>query len=146
MSSINKKLFSFLRTVANHARNRLFHGWSVVWSAWIARFESSFISQGFFTALASSPVDVIKNRLMSQKKDAAVVYSVRSVHIGFERWGASSSSVQGMIDCAIKSVKNEGFMSLYKGFIPNWLRLGPWCLVMFMTYEQYRLYARRFWE
>jgi len=88
-------------------------------------FVASFIA-GFFAALASSPVDVIKNRLMSQLTGAQLLYT-------------------GMLDCATKSVRKEGFLSLYKGFFPNWFRLGPWCIVMFMSYEQYRGAARRFW-
>ena len=28
-------------------------------------------------------------------------------------------------------------MALYKGFFPQWMRLGPWCTVMFVSYEQY---------
>lgn len=85
-------------------------------------FGASFIA-GFFAAAASSPVDVVKNRLMSQPAGAERLYS-------------------GMLDCATKTVRAEGFLALYKGFVPNWLRLGPWCVVMFMSYEQYRLAAR----
>ncbi len=69
-------------------------------------FTASFMA-GFFSALASSPVDVIKNRLMSQESGQKRMYS-------------------GMIDCAVKTVKKEGALSLYRGFIPNWFRLGPW--------------------
>eukprot|EP00744_Colponema_vietnamica_P006952 GILI01010038.1.p1 GENE.GILI01010038.1~~GILI01010038.1.p1 ORF type:complete len:302 (-),score=100.51 GILI01010038.1:184-1089(-) len=89
-------------------------------------FLSSFTA-GFVAACVSSPVDVMKTRLMSQKSGADRVYT-------------------GMVDCFVKTVKAEGFMALYKGFIPNWLRIGPWCVVMFMTYEQYRNFARRFWD
>lgn len=89
-------------------------------------FAASFMA-GFCAALASSPVDVIKNRLMNQPAGQQRLYT-------------------SMIDCAVKSVRNEGFLSLYKGFIPNWLRLGPWCIVMFMSYEKYRAMARDVWD
>lgn len=26
--------------------------------------------------------------------------------------------------------KHEGFFALYKGFWPNWLRLGPWNIIV----------------
>lgn len=26
--------------------------------------------------------------------------------------------------------RSEGFMALYKGFFPNWLRLGPWNIIV----------------
>lgn len=42
----------------------------------------------------------------------------------------------GSIDCAIQTVKHEGFRALYKGFIPTYLRMGPWNIIFFITYEQ----------
>lgn len=30
----------------------------------------------------------------------------------------------------VQTVKTEGVMALYKGFIPNWLRLGPWNIIV----------------
>lgn len=32
--------------------------------------------------------------------------------------------------------KNEGPMAFYKGFVPNFVRLGSWVTVMFVSYEQ----------
>lgn len=26
--------------------------------------------------------------------------------------------------------RSEGFLALYKGFFPNWLRLGPWNIIV----------------
>lgn len=43
---------------------------------------------------------------------------------------------KGSIDCGIQTVRNEGFRALYKGFIPAWLRMGPWNIIFFITYEQ----------
>nr|XP_031290447.1 mitochondrial uncoupling protein 4 isoform X3 [Camelus dromedarius] len=41
-------------------------------------------------------------------------------------------------DCLIQAVQGEGFMSLYKGFLPSWLRMTPWSLVFWLTYEKIR--------
>ena len=30
----------------------------------------------------------------------------------------------------VQTVKTEGVTALYKGFIPNWLRLGPWNIIV----------------
>lgn len=30
----------------------------------------------------------------------------------------------------LQTVRTEGVMALYKGFIPNWLRLGPWNIIV----------------
>jgi solute carrier family 25 protein 14/30 len=35
-----------------------------------------------------------------------------------------------------QTVRHEGAMALYKGFIPTWLRLGPWNIIFFVTFEQ----------
>jgi hypothetical protein len=31
----------------------------------------------------------------------------------------------GTFDCLTKIIKSEGLFGLYKGFIPNWMRIGP---------------------
>ncbi|KAM8975658.1 kidney mitochondrial carrier protein 1 [Pelodytes ibericus] len=82
-------------------------------------FLSSFTC-GLAGALASNPVDVVRTRMMNQ----------RTVCDG------SASSYKGTLDCLLQTWKNEGFFALYKGFWPNWLRLGPWNIIFFITYEQ----------
>lgn len=42
----------------------------------------------------------------------------------------------GTADCFIQTFKNEGFWAFYKGFIPTWVRMGPWNIIFFVTYEQ----------
>ncbi|BAF23966.1 Os08g0478700, partial [Oryza sativa Japonica Group] len=44
----------------------------------------------------------------------------------------------GAIDCALKTVRSEGVMALYKGFIPTVSRQGPFTVVLFVTLEQVR--------
>ncbi|KAJ8771216.1 hypothetical protein K2173_026044 [Erythroxylum novogranatense] len=66
---------------------------------------------GIVTAVASNPVDVIKTRVMNMK------------------WA---------LDCAVKTVRAEGPMALYKGFIPTISRQGPYTIVLFVTLEQVR--------
>eukprot|EP01083_Nonionella_stella_P168829 571141_1 len=88
-------------------------------------FLASF-GAGFCAAVISSPVDVVKTRLMNQK--------------------AHQKLYSGVLDCLSRTVRAEGFRALYNGFLPNWLRIGPWSVIMFMTYEQLRLQARGVWE
>ena len=40
----------------------------------------------------------------------------------------------------LQTVRNEGFLALYKGFIPTWVRMGPWNIIFFITYEQLKKY------
>ncbi|NXP32471.1 KMCP1 protein, partial [Leiothrix lutea] len=82
-------------------------------------FLSSFLC-GLAGALASNPVDVVRTRMMNQKSQK---------HGGH-------SAYKGTLDCLLQTWKNEGFFALYKGFWPNWLRLGPWNIIFFLTYEQ----------
>ncbi|KAE9457366.1 hypothetical protein C3L33_10742, partial [Rhododendron williamsianum] len=42
----------------------------------------------------------------------------------------------GALDCALKTVRAEGPMALYKGFIPTISRQGPFTVVLFVTLEQ----------
>ncbi|CAL5409647.1 unnamed protein product [Camellia sinensis] len=50
-----------------------------------------------------------------------------------------SSAYKSTLDCFIKTLKNDGPFAFYKGFIPNFGRLGSWNVIMFLTLEQTRL-------
>jgi solute carrier family 25 oxoglutarate transporter 11 len=50
----------------------------------------------------------------------------------------------GLADVLFKTVRNEGVLSLWKGFVPFFLRLGPHTIVAFMTLEQLTLLYKRF--
>merc|ERR1740133_68793 len=82
----------------------------------------SAICSGFVASLCSTPADVAKSCIMSQTAlaDGTMPYS-------------------GTLDCWKKVVANEGPAALYKGFLPGWLRLGPWQLVFWCSYEQLRI-------
>ncbi|XP_010220925.1 PREDICTED: kidney mitochondrial carrier protein 1-like, partial [Tinamus guttatus] len=81
-------------------------------------FLSSFTC-GLAGAIASNPIDVVRTRMMNQS------------------WqNGAHSNYKGTLDCLLQTWKNEGFFALYKGFWPNWLRLGPWNIIFFLTYEQ----------
>ncbi|XP_059058987.1 LOW QUALITY PROTEIN: mitochondrial uncoupling protein Bmcp [Achroia grisella] len=86
-------------------------------------FASSLLAS-LGSAVASTPLDVIRTRLMNQRR-------VKD-HI------AKSHEIiyKGTSDCFLQTVRNEGFLALYKGFIPTWLRMGPWNIIFFITYEQ----------
>ncbi|XP_021231392.1 kidney mitochondrial carrier protein 1 [Numida meleagris] len=82
-------------------------------------FLSSFTC-GLAGALASNPIDVVRTRMMNQSSQP----------------NGGHSNYKGTLDCLLQTWKNEGFFALYKGFWPNWLRLGPWNIIFFVTYEQ----------
>ena len=44
----------------------------------------------------------------------------------------------GMLDCFGQTYRNEGLLAFYKGFMPNFARLGSWNVVMFLSLEKVR--------
>ncbi|XP_028839983.1 mitochondrial uncoupling protein 2-like [Denticeps clupeoides] len=76
-------------------------------------FTSAF-GAGFCTTVVASPVDVVKTRYMNSSKG---------------QYGSA-------LDCALAMLTKEGPKAFYKGFMPSFLRLGSWNVVMFVTYEQ----------
>ncbi len=44
-------------------------------------------------------------------------------------------------DCLKKTIRNEGFFGLYKGFIPCWMRMAPWSLSFWLSFEQIRKFS-----
>ncbi|CAM1310879.1 Uncharacterised protein r2_g2119 [Pycnogonum litorale] len=76
---------------------------------------------GFMTATVTSPVDVIKTRVMNQKIDKS-----------------KPLMYLGTFDALKKIFKNEGIVGFYKGWFPNWMRIGPHTIVCLMFFEQLR--------
>lgn len=100
-------------------RIKLYFTWSglLKFSMCVCMCSSSFTC-GLAGALASNPVDVVRTRMMNQ------------------RVLSGSPMYKGTLDGVMQTWKNEGFFALYKGFWPNWLRLGPWnIIVSFKTYR-----------
>ncbi|XP_060939479.1 mitochondrial brown fat uncoupling protein 1 [Limanda limanda] len=76
-------------------------------------FVSAF-GAGFVTTVIASPVDVVKTRYMNSPK----------------------GQYRSAINCAWTMATKEGPTAFYKGFVPSFLRLGSWNVVMFVTFEQ----------
>ncbi|XP_025114432.1 mitochondrial uncoupling protein 4-like isoform X2 [Pomacea canaliculata] len=81
----------------------------------------SSVCSGLVAALMGTPSDVIKTRIMNQptKDGKGLLY-------------------RGSVDCLVKTVKQEGFLALYKGLLPIWTRMAPWSLVFWLSYEEIR--------
>lgn len=76
-------------------------------------FTAGFAA-GFCTTVVASPVDVVKTRYMNSVP------------------GQYSSAIH----CAMTMQFKEGPLAFYKGFVPSFLRLGSWNIVMFVSFEQ----------
>jgi len=80
-------------------------------------FCASMIS-GLVTTTASMPVDIAKTRIQNMKIiDGKPEY-------------------RGAIDVLTKTIRSEGFFSLWKGFTPYYARLGPHTVLTFIFLEQ----------
>ncbi|NXH48623.1 UCP4 protein, partial [Dicaeum eximium] len=82
----------------------------------------SSAASGLVAAVLGTPADVVKTRIMNQPRDKQ----------------GRGLLYKSSMDCLVQTVQGEGFMSLYKGFIPTWMRMAPWSLVFWLTYEQIR--------
>ncbi|XP_072183120.1 putative mitochondrial transporter UCP3 isoform X2 [Excalfactoria chinensis] len=69
---------------------------------------------GFCATVVASPVDVVKTRYMN----------------------ASPGQYRNVPSCLLALLLQDGVAGLYKGFVPSFLRLGSWNVVMFISYEQ----------
>ncbi|XP_035536667.1 mitochondrial uncoupling protein 2-like [Morone saxatilis] len=84
-------------------------------------FTAAFAA-GFCTTIVASPVDVVKTRYMN----------------------SVPGQYSGAINCALTMLVKEGPTAFYKGFMPSYLRLGSWNIVMFVSYEQIKRAVVRF--
>lgn len=75
-------------------------------------FCASMVS-GLITTIASMPVDIIKTRIQNAAKGQSQLGVVTSL------------------------LKNEGVLSLWKGFLPYYARLGPHTVLTFIFLEQF---------
>ena len=71
---------------------------------------------GFVSSLCCTPADVIKSRMMQV-----------------------NSPYHSISNCIVRTIYEEGVLSLYKGFFPIWFRLAPWQLVFWVSYEKLRI-------
>ncbi|XP_061575630.1 dicarboxylate carrier SLC25A8-like isoform X1 [Cololabis saira] len=89
-------------------------------------FTAGFAA-GFCTTIVASPVDVVKTRFMN----------------------SVPGQYGGAMNCALTMLIREGPSAFYKGFVPSFLRLGSWNIVMFVSYEQFKRAVaglQRAWE
>ncbi|KAK7351556.1 hypothetical protein VNO77_11105 [Canavalia gladiata] len=100
------------------------HGWM---KDGLGTHVAASFAAGFVAAVASNPIDVIKTRVMNMKVEAG-----------------KNPPYNGALDCALKTVRAEGPLALYKGFIPTISRQGPFTVVLFVTLEQVRKVLKEF--
>ncbi|NXN69341.1 UCP3 protein, partial [Himantopus himantopus] len=78
---------------------------------------------GFCATVVASPVDVVKTRYMN----------------------AGPGQYRNALSCLLALLMQDGIAGFYKGFVPSFLRLGSWNVVMFISYEQLQRAATLAW-
>jgi len=77
-------------------------------------FFSSFLA-GFFMTCTVAPFDRVRTKLMSQPTNEKIY--------------------AGLSDCLVKTVRQEGPLSLWRGFLPIWARFAPMATLQLLTIE-----------
>lgn len=84
----------------------------------VCHFAASVFA-GFVSATTTSPIDVMKSRIMNQK---VKMYN-------------------SIADCMVQTLREEGFRAFYKGWFPSWVRIGPHTVISFLIIEKLRFIA-----
>ncbi|XP_008053097.1 mitochondrial brown fat uncoupling protein 1 [Carlito syrichta] len=74
----------------------------------------SALIAGFCTTLLSSPADVVKTRFIN----------------------STPGQYTSVPSCAMTMLTNEGPTAFFKGFVPSFLRLASWNVIMFVCFEK----------
>lgn len=90
-------------------------------------FCASMVS-GLATTWASLPPDIVKTRIQSMK------------------YIDGKPEYKSGIDVLKKVLRNEGVLSLWKGFTPCYLRIGPHTVITFVFLEQMAKYAKKYYN
>ncbi|XP_049867553.1 solute carrier family 25 member 35-like isoform X1 [Pectinophora gossypiella] len=78
---------------------------------------------GVVMTFCLNPFDVVATRLSNQAVDAQNKGKLYS----------------GMVDCFVKMIRTEGFLSLYKGVVANYMRLGPHTVLLLVCWDQLKI-------
>jgi len=70
---------------------------------------------GFFMTCTVAPWDMLRTKLMNQPTDKKLY--------------------DGFADCLVKTVKEGGPLSLWRGFVPIWARFAPTSTIQLLTIE-----------
>lgn len=71
-----------------------------------------------------TPPDTLATRIFNQPVDAhgkGIYYS-------------------GVFDCLSKTLKNEGFATLYRGFWPHYIRIGPHSALVLVFFDEIKAF------
>ena len=112
-----KRLLNELR-VRDNFNTGPFNVFLSVKDGYALSFWGSMVA-GLITTCASLPVDIAKTRTQNMR----VINGV--------------PEYKGMVDCLVKTTRNEGVMALWKGWTPYYARTGPLVVVTLMLMDTF---------
>lgn len=134
-----------------HAFQMIVHefGWKGLWRGWLPNVQrAALVNLGDLTAYDTAKHSILRNTNM---EDNYVVHAMASGCSGLvgATFGTPADVIKtrimnnpelykGSLDCIRQSIGNEGFFSLYRGFLPTWSRMAPWSMTFWLSFEQIR--------
>ena len=97
-------------------------------NAWVHLWAA--ISAGIITGTATNPIWLVKTRLQLDKSNAE------------RSRGVMSRQYRNSLDCAIKTVRNEGIPGLYRGLTASYLGVSE-STIQWVLYEQLKGYVKK---
>ncbi|CAL8463897.1 g3432 [Coccomyxa elongata] len=73
------------------------------------------------------PLDVVRRRMQMSGWQGA-----QELHAE----GGHAVAYRGMVDCFVRTVREEGVKALFKGLLPNYIKVVPSIAIAFVTYEK----------
>lgn len=95
------------------------------WSPNTQTFAASAIA-GFFASFLSLPFDFVKTRLQKQQKNPVT----------------GELPYKGVLDCARKVIKDEGWLRFYRGFGTYYVRIAPHAMVTLIVADYLNLITK----
>ncbi|XP_054857285.1 solute carrier family 25 member 34 [Eublepharis macularius] len=89
--------------------------------SWVVALSGGMLSS-VAVAMAMTPFDVVSTRLYNQPVDDV----------------GKGKHYRGFLDCFVQIVGKEGFLALYKGLGPAYLRLGPHTTLSLLFWDELR--------
>ncbi|KAL5289264.1 SLC25A34 family protein [Megaselia abdita] len=85
---------------------------------------------GSVMSLAITPPDVITTRMLNQGVDG----------------NGRGLLYKSTLDCFLKVVRVEGLLSLYKGFWPNYMRIGPHSTLVLLFFDELLYFRNKYFD
>lgn len=95
------------------------------WSPQAQTFAASAIA-GFFASFLSLPFDFVKTRLQKQQKNPVT----------------GELPYKGLVDCARKVIRDEGWLRFYRGFGTYYVRIAPHAMVTLIVADYLNLITK----